>query len=264
MLLCLQGLAHAEKGQCIWYDKCGWDIDYGPDGGHGVHFLNCHYDGPAKPATAQQIELVKEVCPHLYTEGEELNLCCSLKQLQDLKDNFVTPQLLIEPNCPTCYYNFKKNFCDMTCSDQQNKFVRADHIVQGPGFDFGDTNYTGQTVSMVKDVTYFVNDQFVTDVFDSCKNVQFPPFGSIMYMLCGQWGEEYCSPHRWFNFFGSVDNGYSPFQVSYQYSEDNEPLPADKEYHNPDILSCSEIAPGYTSACGCTDCPDACKQNKWL
>ena len=59
-----------EDGQCIWYDTCGWDQDYGPDGGNEVHFLNCHYTGPAKPATNDQIDLIKELCPHLYTEGE--------------------------------------------------------------------------------------------------------------------------------------------------------------------------------------------------
>ena len=149
----------------------------------------------------------------------------------------------------------------MTCSDQQNKFVRADHIVEGPGFDLGDTNYTGQTVSMVKDVTYFVDDQFVSGVFDSCKNVQIPGLGTIMYMLCLPWGVEYCSPHRWFDFLGSVDNGYAPFQITYQYSEDHKPIPDDKEYHNPDILPCTELAPGYTSGCGCANCPDACKQD---
>ena len=56
--------------QCVWYDTCGWDQDYGPDGGNMVHFLNCHYTGPPKPATTEQVELVRELCPHLYTEGE--------------------------------------------------------------------------------------------------------------------------------------------------------------------------------------------------
>ena len=60
----------AEDGQCIWYDTCGWDQDYGPDGGNEVHFLNCHYTGPAKPASDEQVELIKELCPHMYTEGE--------------------------------------------------------------------------------------------------------------------------------------------------------------------------------------------------
>ena len=34
------------EDQCIWYDICGWDQDYGEDGGNQVHFLNCHYEGP--------------------------------------------------------------------------------------------------------------------------------------------------------------------------------------------------------------------------
>ena len=75
LLLCLTLVQYAasvsgEEGQCIWYDTCGWDQDYGPDGGNQVHFLNCYYDGPAKPASDEQLELIKEICPHLYTPGE--------------------------------------------------------------------------------------------------------------------------------------------------------------------------------------------------
>ena len=62
-----------EDGQCIWYDTCGWDQDYGPDGGNEVHFLNCYYNGPAKPASDEQLELIKEICPHMYTPGEVLS-----------------------------------------------------------------------------------------------------------------------------------------------------------------------------------------------
>ena len=80
-----------------------------------VHYLNCHYTGPAKPATGEMLEILAEACPHLYEGGAPQNLCCSKRQLMDLKTNFVTPQQIIEPVCPTCYYNFKKNFCDLTC-----------------------------------------------------------------------------------------------------------------------------------------------------
>ena len=161
-LLLLVNLASClaqQPGQCIFYDSCGWDPDYEDGmGGNQIHYLNCAYDGPPKRASQEQLEILKEACPHLYTGGEQ-DLCCSLKQLNDLKVNFVTPQTLIEPTCPTCYYNFKKNFCDMTCSPDQSMFVRANNIVQGPGFDLGDTNYTGQTVDMVKDITYFVKEE---------------------------------------------------------------------------------------------------------
>ena len=51
----------AHDGECVWYVVCGWDQDYGPDGSHQVHFLNCHYSGPAIPTSEQQVDLVKEV-----------------------------------------------------------------------------------------------------------------------------------------------------------------------------------------------------------
>ena len=249
-----------QPGHCIFYDSCGWDPDYEDGiGGNAIHYLNCAYDGPAKRATNEQLEILRDACPHLYTGGEQ-DLCCGLKQLRDLQENFVTPQSLIEPTCPTCYYNFKKNFCDMTCSPDQSTFVRANNYIEGPGFDLGDNNYTGQTVKMVKDITYFVKEEFAQETYDSCKDVQFPPIsGTVMDMLCGPWGSAYCSARRWWDFLGSDDNGYSPFQISYEYGAgDAEVAPDGHSYHTADILSCKEVAPGYSVGCACVDCEDSC------
>ena len=142
----------------------------------------------------------------------------------------------------------------MTCSSQQDKFIRADHLVEGPGFDNGDVDYTGQMVTMVKDITFFAHTDFVTDVYESCKDVQFPAVSdTIMYMLCGAWGSEYCNPFRWFDFMGSVDNGYAPFQINYDYSND---LTSNDghHYHNPEVIPCNDVTPGYDCGCGCEDC----------
>ena len=70
LLLLAKSLVAQEpsKNQCVMYDSCGWDQDYGPDGGNQVHFLNCHYTGPPKPATDEMKEILKEVCPHLAEE----------------------------------------------------------------------------------------------------------------------------------------------------------------------------------------------------
>ena len=38
-----------------------------------------------------------------------------------------------------------------------------------------------------------------------------------MSMLCGPWGSKNCSAHRWFNYLGSTNNGYAPFDIHYQY-----------------------------------------------
>ena len=148
----------------------------------------------------------------------------------------------------------------MTCSPDQASFVRADHIIEGDGFDYDGGHYEGQTVSMVKDVTYFAHGSFVEAAFESCRNVQFPGMGNVLTFLCGAWGVADCTPFRWFDFMGDTANGYAPFMIHYDYfagSEDNQISEDGHIYHNPEIIPCNEAAPEL-SACGCTNCPAAC------
>ena len=56
---------------------------------------------------------------------------------------------------------------------------------------------------------------------------------------------------------GSTDNGYSPFQLNYEYGLMNETL-GPWEFHYSEILSCRDTAPGYDQGCSCTNCEDAC------
>ena len=91
----------------------------------------------------------------------------------------------------------------MTCSPDQSMFVRANNLVEGPGYDEGDEDHSGQIVTMVKDITYFVMEDFAIQTYESCENVQFPPLSmNIMGLLCGAWGVADCSPRRWWNFLG--------------------------------------------------------------
>ena len=57
------------------------------------------------------------------THDEKPELCCSESQIDDLLQNFGPAAALLE-RCPTCYYNFRMNFCDMTCRPDQNKFLK--------------------------------------------------------------------------------------------------------------------------------------------
>ena len=53
-------------------------------------------------------------------------------------------------------------------------------------------------------------------VYDSCKDVVNPSTsGSVMDLMCGPWGSTLCSPMRWFEYLGSISNGYAPFQINY-------------------------------------------------
>jgi len=108
----------------------------------------------------------------------------------------------------------------------------------------------------VKAVTYFVSEEFNEQTYQSCKNVQYPETSdTVMGLLCGAHGSGSCTAKRWFDYMGSTDNGYSPFQISYEYgtgrSADNH------TFHSPKAYKCSEAAPGG-EACGCADCPASC------
>ena len=103
-------------------------------------------------------------------DGSVPDLCCSLEQLKDIKTNFELPKGLLGNTCPTCYHNFKKNFCDISCHPKQSNFVRIDEKVTGPG----DGVYKDQQKDMVREVTYFVSEEFNEATYQSCKNVQFP------------------------------------------------------------------------------------------
>lgn len=252
---------YAKDGQCVWYDTCGKDPAY--PASDTIHNLNCEYKGPAKQASGEQINLLKEICPHLMPEdGSVPDLCCSLGQLQAIKSNFQIAKTLLDRGCPTCYYNFRKNFCDMTCHPRQDQFVRVDKVVKGPGA----AKYAGGEVSMVKEVTVFVHEEFNTETFDSCKNVQYPEISdTVMGLLCGQWGSRDCTAKRWFDYMGSIENGYSPFQISYNYSS-NSKADSGHFYHNPIVVECSNPPPNLPGqppipGCGCADCPTACTLN---
>ena len=126
-----------------------------------------------------------------------------------------------------------------------------DEKVTGPGAGV----YKDQDKSMVREVTYFVSEEFNEATYQSCKNVQFPAQSdTVMGLLCGQWGSNKCTAKRWFDYMGSIKNGYSPFQISYEYGSRG--VSADNfTHHSPATSPCDQaVGPGM-AACGCADCP---------
>ena len=54
-----------------------------------------------------------------------------------------------------------------------------------------------------------------------------------MEVLCGEKGAEGCDPQYWFRYMGSTDNGFSPFDIYYEFGVD------DEVYFNPEALPCN-------------------------
>ena len=128
-LISLSGLsmAYDSKGHCVWYDVCGPDPAYNDT--TNPHCLNCHYEGKAKKLDKEFEHLIDEACPHLREDLEgDLTLCCSPNQLKDLVSNFQMASNFLG-RCPTCMYNFRKNFCDMTCRPDQSLFLKTKTVM---------------------------------------------------------------------------------------------------------------------------------------
>ena len=238
LLILIAAVLCGADADCVWYGKCGRDPKFGDD----RHVLNCVYDGPAKEASKNDLETLREICPHL---AEFSSLCCSSQQIRDMAENFALPSAVLE-RCPTCLANFRKNFCDLTCHPEQARFANASKVVTAAAFD-------GRDKLMVEEMTYYVHDEFNERTFDSCKNVVNSATSNLaMNMLCGPWGAALCTPRRWFDYMGSISNGYSPFNIIYDYGVED-------FRHNPEVTPCDQSV-GDSAACSCTDCETACQR----
>jgi len=261
LLVCSKGnYGEPALDECIWYDTCGWNphcvVVDGVPGCNEVQFLNCRADpnDPSpKPADEEALDLLQSECPHMYDEltaEGEVRLCCSTRQLRDLKTSFAKVSPFLAATCPTCWYNFRKNFCDLTCSPDQASFVKPNKFVSGPGF--GD--YEGQTVEMVETITVFAHKTFIEEMYDSCKDIVHPGIGPVMNFLCGHWGAENCDGFKMTDYQGEVTNGYSPFNIYYNYSSDLMTSDEEHFYHNPPVIPCQEPAPHQEKGCDCEQC----------
>ena len=65
-----------------------------------------------------------------FGNGTEPALCCDEQQVDDILANFGQAEMIIG-RCPTCYYNFRINFCEMTCRPTQSEFLKVE-TVKGP------------------------------------------------------------------------------------------------------------------------------------
>jgi Niemann-Pick C1 protein len=221
------------------YDHCGENPD------NPSFQLNCLEENlPPSQVPAESLTLLEEYCPELVTEFGD-SLCCAPAQITDLSNNLVLPEAFLA-KCPACYHNFRQMFCAIACSPNQFQFLRAKEIV---------LNKEGRP--MVKSLEAFVDDLYVTQTYDSCKNVYLSSLGGpAMGLLCGHWGAQNCTAHKWFDYMGSFENGFAPFGIDYKYVKEGDgPIDGVTPFQFP-TLGCSASDPKYR--CTCEDCKDSC------
>jgi len=111
----------------------------------------------------------------------------------------------------------------------------------------------------VDEVTYYMNQDFAADLYDSCKGLPGVSAGtSIMDLMCGKWGSKKCNGFRWLEFMGlSHENGgHAPYQFNYVFSNERRlTVDGGRQMYPLDVraLSCSEAPPGEQK-CSYADC----------
>eukprot|EP00095_Tigriopus_kingsejongensis_P012689 maker-scaffold22_size673200-snap-gene-4.23 protein:Tk12689 transcript:maker-scaffold22_size673200-snap-gene-4.23-mRNA-1 annotation:"niemann-pick c1 protein isoform x3" len=234
-----RALPVALGGQCLWYDECGIDPGTGKN-------LNCQYDGLPKPLPADIRVVLDEHCP--YYENTEL-FCCSPTQVQNMVNGFGVIASLLG-RCPSCLHNFKKAFCDMSCSPDQSDFMKVTKTVEVRGYD-------NESISLVHEVDFHLDKEFGIQVYDSCKDVVNPSTsGSVLELMCGSWGS-LCTAQRFFTYLGNPANQNTPIRINF-YLE-SEPHHEGGKLYNRSTIHCDEAPPNGDGACSCTDCERACQ-----
>ncbi|GAB6029705.1 hypothetical protein CHUAL_005427 [Chamberlinius hualienensis] len=254
-------LQNDEQPTCIWYGPCALDEGSGK-------YMNCYYNGSALKMDNELLPILTEICPNLVDPSNETYLCCDSTQLIELQSNLLLPQSLLS-RCPSCWLNFRKHLCTLTCGRDQSKHLAPIKYV--PATEEVPEK-EGLYPRAIDSLVFYVNDVFATKLFESCENVIFPQTNQpVIGIMCGQWGVEDCNPHRWLEYMGSKSNGFSPVDINYvftnstltpanytdPYNETNI-YPIIMEPYNENLTACNEIPAGYSAACSCTDCPLAC------
>ncbi|XP_066939324.1 NPC intracellular cholesterol transporter 1-like [Macrobrachium rosenbergii] len=212
---------------------------------------NCPYNGPPKPANATVRKALEKACPEFVEEislgspNGTLNLCCDSDQIASLSIEISLAALFVT-RCPSCLSNFRQLFCNMICSPSQSEFMFL-----GSTTTAQDTNKT-----VITAVTVHAMTSFVDAVFDSCKDVAMPSTNAkVISLLCGPWGEYYCTGERWLAYMGSTSNGFAPFSIDFVFDTKGN---ATVEPLTVNTTTCDRAPNKNSSACNCMDCEASC------
>lgn len=236
--------------KCILRNEC--DVKSNLLGEVSVPCVEPH--DPHKLDDEDAIFTLKNVCPEFFKDGEEdPDVCCDPDQVYAMEQNFQVPMTLGLGRCPSCSYNWRVNFCELTCSPRQSEFIK---VVNSTKLEDGRIRLDA--------ADYHMSSTYSNDLLTSCKGVQGLSAGqTLLDVMCGGWGSSKCTAQRWLDFLGtSVENdGQSPFQLHYKIhkngtsvNEDSGIIPMDTSTYK-----CSEVPFLATKACSCSDCEETCR-----
>ncbi|XP_055301385.1 NPC intracellular cholesterol transporter 1 isoform X4 [Sitodiplosis mosellana] len=232
----INGYDDSNIEHCVWYGVCKTDP-------LTQHKLYCSNNDTAKRLPTDGQRLLRHYCSHLVHGETDTFTCCDGEQIDVINKNIKLAANFLQ-RCPSCFSNFVRQICDMTCSPKQSQFMRIQGIEQGAKGPI----VTGVDIS--------ITERFLNETFRSCSQVIVPSTGKLaLDMMCGEWGASRCSPKKWFDFMGdaSDNNPYVPFQITYI----TDPIPGYTQL-DPPTVPCNKAVNNKTLPCACVDCEQSC------
>ncbi|CAF4106049.1 unnamed protein product, partial [Rotaria sp. Silwood2] len=227
--------------KCIWYEGIR-------DG-----FNQVYRDGEPKPLPLEDISLLNEMCPHIPTiEGVAPLLCCDRKQIAEIqKFKYIVDNLI--GRCPSCYYNFLRIFCEMSCNPDHDQFIWPlefsnitrpsnessikDNNDEGIRKDWALPDYVDpdeeqqeeegekkvtskavtkpvEKVEVITKIRYFISEEQANNFINSCWSVRIN-FQYAVDILCGSLNRA-CDVKKLFQYIG-LKNAQAPIKIDFVF-----------------------------------------------
>lgn len=144
-------------------------------------------------------------------------LCCDAQMIK-IMESSINKAAGIYGRCDTCLKNLFKSICALNCSPKQNEFLFgktgkrvAENGTEGEwnwyhilAICFYIHNFSltfrlvwNFAVKIIESLDYYITEEYVGGVFDSCKNVIVPATGGYaLDASCGKYGSKACTPER--------------------------------------------------------------------
>uniref|UniRef100_H2Z2C5 SSD domain-containing protein n=1 Tax=Ciona savignyi TaxID=51511 RepID=H2Z2C5_CIOSA len=187
--------------------------------------------------------MVEKTCPNLINQDGPTKVCCDEQQLRTLERQLAA-SVLVFNRCPSCVENFRGLYCYITCSPDQAHFMNATNTYPNSTGGLG-----------VTDEDIYISETYATEIHTSCKDVVFPQTnGKAIGLVCNGFSGEDCTPQRFLDYLGSVNNGIAPLNMNSVLNR----APAEMGPLDEFAYLCQDSPSPTEYACSCTDCEAAC------
>ncbi|EKX55271.1 hypothetical protein GUITHDRAFT_99052 [Guillardia theta CCMP2712] len=175
-------------------------------------------------------------------------------------------------SCPACWQNFKRFWCEFTCSSTQGNFIQVEDASPCSTDDWPEPNNAkngamagcGGTVSAVRNISTIQTVRVLVDrgyaerLYRSCKDVTVAASGQkAMSMAFGNSNDA----ESFLSFQGTAAyaSGQNPLKIIFELGDENQSLSLLDGFGaamNQTVAACDTS--DRTLSCQCSDCTDAC------